>query len=113
MDFDAEIIIREKTAAFTKRLKANMDAMNIKRFRVKQEPEPRSALHKKGGEVTRISIGLTKGLIMTHGGWGPEGQTREKKPFYTDPADEFSNELADTLAPYYGDTICYNLAHIV
>jgi len=62
-----------------------------------------------GGEITRISIAMTKGEVMSHKGKGKYPDNRQAKPFYNPKAEEFLPELADAIAANCGDVICGNL----
>ena len=103
-------IIEELTPPFVAKVNAAKNAMNIKHNRTDPPHVSKFAFKKQNGEISRISLFLNKGEIMTHKGVGGRGSSnRIPKPFFTPAADEFTNELADRLAEETGNTICRNL----
>lgn len=100
-------IIRHKTAPFLDEVHDQEKAFGIKHNRKYEQRKPRAKFGTAQGDINRISIGLTKGLIMTHKGAGPGN--RVAKPFFNPVAEKFCDELAASLAENTGDVICGNL----
>lgn len=105
-------IIRTLTPVFLDRLHEEMKRYDIKHRETQPPLKPKAKYTQQGGEIRRIGINLTKGLIMTHKGKGKgqEKGNRKEKPFFNPVADEFVNQLADEIAANTGDVIAGNLA---
>ena len=102
-------IIIEETPTFLEEVHNAEKQYNIKHHRKYEEPKPKAKFRKAQGEINTISIGLTKGLIMTHKGKGGNGQNRKEKPFFNPAAEKYCNNLANRIAENTGDVISGNI----
>jgi hypothetical protein len=78
---------------------------NIKHNRNKAPLVPKFKFKKENGEIVRIGVNITKGLVMTHKGLGKYPDNRVAKPFFNETAEKSVSELADQIANNTGDMI--------
>ena len=102
-------IIQNWSVRFTRDLRDSELKYNIKHNRNKPPLLPKAKFKWDNGEIVRIGINLTKGLIMTHKGKGMYPENRVAKPFFSDIADDSVSTLADDIAANSGDFICSHI----
>lgn len=78
---------------------------NIKHNRNQAPLLPRFRFKIENGEIVRIGVNITKGLVMTHKGLGKYPDNRVPKPFFNETAEKRVPELADLIADNTGDII--------
>lgn len=101
-------IILKWTPEFLERVQDAERGYGIKHFRTKDQPKHKAKFRKEQGDINKISIGLTKGLIMSYKGKGKSNDNRVAKPAYNDVAEVMVEELADSIMINTGDIIGKN-----
>lgn len=103
-----EIILKWQ-AEFVPKINAEKQNLGIKHNRSRKPINSKAKNFRKGGEINRIGISMSKGEVFTHKGVGRNGN-RVAKPWFNPIAESSVEQLADEIAANTGDVIGGKLA---
>ena len=99
-----EIILDWKDQ-YSDKINASKVALGIHHNRKNKPLKSKVTTRQTGGEITKISVSMKKGDIMTHKGKGKYPDNRIEKPWFNPITTDEVGKLADDIANATGDVI--------